>query len=494
MSTTADSSSASQGTSAPPEQSLAPSTADVQGATPEQPDPLADLPSVEELNQQAEQGVKYAKALANLRGVIDPLRTQHTELTQKYEPFQAHLERFEQPEQLGSVLQLHDSLIGWEQDPDTGEPIPATQQGAQLLATQYPQHADFLVADLLGLPTTDPATGRQVPRIDYVLESLAADPDQRQRALKILGGVEPSAVAPQWQPTDEELAVVRPELQDTYRKLPYEEREELKLASPDYINRTLEREKFTQQLQQEKEQNDARVQQEAQQREQYVNSQAVKAGNDYVQSGLNQTLATFVESAIPRCEFLKPIDAANIPQGMTAEQVAQYNQQASEINTAEAVTMIASVVSLFNEQTKSYILPYLKKMGAVDDKMLAQLDKASSSFGNNGRNYGNISYRQQLQSNGQGYQPNQDVTILNNEAQRALKQMAGYANAVFGKLLEKKSQAFEMRATQYGTTLNGSAQVRPPLNGTGYNPTTAAATGVAPLGKMTRDEINARYG
>ena len=83
---------------------------------------------------------------------------------------------------------------------------------------------------------------------------------------------------------------------------------------------------------------------------------------------------------------------------------------------------------------------------------------------------------------------------MSNEASRALKSMIGYANQIKGKLMEKRSQFFELTAQQHNSTLNGSAQVRPPLNGTGYNPTTAAATGTPPLGKMTREEITRLYG
>jgi len=181
-----DSSSVSQGVGAPSEQSaggVTTPTAD-QGSQPTA-DPFADLPSVEELTQQAGQGVKYAAALANLRGVLDPLRTQNTELTQKWQSYEPMLERFEQPEQLQEVLGFRDSIIAWENDPVTGEPVPAPN--VQFLQEKYRSHADYLVADLLNLPTVDPETGREVPRADLILEAWRDSPERRAHVAKVLG-------------------------------------------------------------------------------------------------------------------------------------------------------------------------------------------------------------------------------------------------------------------------------------------------------------------
>jgi hypothetical protein len=477
------------GTSSADVKSLQP----VQGeSTQQSEDPLAGLPSDDDLQALVAQKAPNAEAVFRLKSAYQPLKTQFDELTQKFEPFQSVLERFEQPEQLQESLSFRDNLIAWENDPQTGEPMPAPN--VQFLQDKYPQHADYVVADLLNLPTFDPEIGRQVPRSDLILEAWAANPERRAHALKMLGGVEPSAIAPQWQPTEDELAIVRPELQDTYKQLPYEEREELKLASPDYINRVLEREKFTQQLQEEKKQNDLRVQQEQQHREQYVNQQAQQAGTSYVNEQLTSALTTFHESVVQQCNFIKPLDPANLPQGFTPEQATQMNQQIQASNKAEAAQITGLIVSLFNPQTKEYVLPLLKEIGAVDDKMLGQLDAAANAFGNNGRNFGNLSFRQKLSANGQGYQPGQDVTQMSNEAQRALKTMVGYANQIKGKLMEKRSQFFELKALGHNESLNSGGAVRPPINGQGYNPTTAPPSGNPPLGRMTRDEINRIYG
>jgi len=489
------SSPSTQDTSLAPQSTASTPTAEnVQGSQPSsdtETDFLDQLPSIDELKAQAGQGIKYADALASLKGAFDPLKANYKELQSKYQPYQDVLSRFEQPEQLQEVLGFRDSIIAWENDPVTGEPVPAPN--VQFLQEKYRSHADYLVADLLNLPTVDPETGREVPRADLILEAWRDSPERRAHVAKVLGLVEPSAIAPQWQPTEEELSLVRPELQDVYRKLPYEEREELKLNSPEFINRALEKEQFQQQLIERDKQTQEAQKQQAQQREQYLNSQAQNAGTEYVNTQLNQALTTFHESVVQQCNFIKPLDPANLPQGVTPEQAAQMNQQIAASNKAEAAQITGLVVSLFNPQTQPYVLPLLKEIGAVDDKMLSQMEKAASAFGNNGRNYGNLNYRQQLQTNGNGYQPSADVTGMNNEAQRALKTMIGYANQIRGKLMEQRSNFFSLKATEHNQTLNGAGTVRPPINGTGYNPTTAPPAQL-PSGKLTRADIDRLYG
>lgn len=495
-STATDSSSASQGTSSAstPDAAAGSATADVQGttATTEPSDPLAGVPSIDELNQLPDT-TQYKKSLLQLRSAYESIRPQFDELTQKFTPFQPLIERFEKPEQLQSALELQDSLFAWEND-ESGQPIPNTDKAAQLLSEQHRRHADDLTFALLELPTVDPLTGQQRERIDIVLSGMAADPDLRSRALKILGGVEPNSIAPQWQPTEDELSVVKPELQDLYRSLPYEDRIELKENSPEFINKTLQQLKLNQDLQADRERYQQQEVQRQQAREQYIAQQAQQAGDQYVTTQLNEALSTFHQNVVQQCDFIKPLDLAALPQGITAEQAATINQQVAATNKAEAAQITGMIVSLFNPQTSAYVIPLLKEIGAVDDKMLAELDRAAHSFGNNARNYGNLNYRGQLTANGTSYTPDAGVTQLNNEASRALKSMLGYANQIKGKLIEQRSKFFELRAQQHNNTLNGSAAVRPPLNGTGFNPTAAPPPAASPAGRLTLAEMQQLYG
>ena len=71
--------------------------------------------------------------------------------------------------------------------------------------------------------------------------------------------------------------------------------------------------------------------------------------------------------------------------------------------------------------------------------------------------------------------------------------MKGRGNLVAQPLLQMLGKFFEMKATSYNATLNSSPTARPPVNGNGYDPTTATPAN-QPTGKMTRAEIDARYG
>lgn len=466
----------------------------VQGTGSEQSidDILKGLPSVDELNEQAGRGEKYAAGLANLRGRIEPLNTQFSELQTKFTPFEDVISRFEQPDALKSALDLHDSMIGWERDASTGELVPATSTGAERLAKDYPQHADFLAADLLNMPTIDRETGRTVTRMDLALEAIAKNPERRAATLKILGAVEPSSISPQWQATEEELGVVRPELQEVYKRLPYEERVELATNAPDFINRVLEREKFTQDLQAEREQSQqAAITQQAQ-REQYIAHQAAAAGDSYVQSELSNALTTFHQSVVEQCNFIAPLDMAALPQGMSAEQATTMNQQIAASNKAEAAQISMAVIGLVNPQTRPFVLPLLQQIGVVDDKLIKELESASSGFGDNARNYGELTYRGRLTANGNGFNPDASMTGLGNAAKQNLNKMVHFANQVKTRLMEQRSQFFSMKATDHNQTLNNVAGVRPMGQGSSYDPTTAAAP--RPSGWATRQELERQYG
>ena len=503
----------SQTADSSPAQSTATSSADVntqqavQGGTQttQQDDPLAGLPSNDDLATMVAQKVPNAEAVQRLRSAYEPLKTQFDELSNRFKVFEPVADRFEAPEQIQSVLELQDSLLGWAPDPENpGAMVPATEVGAQRLAEQYPQHADFLTADLLALPTRDPSTGQMVPRIDVVLAGMREDPTERAKALQILGGVEPSAVAPQWAPSQEEISAIAADpanptpqekaLQDLYRTLPWEKREELKLASPDFVREYLQDQQLKRELIEHKQRSEQETQQRQQQREQYLNQQAQQAGDEYVSSQLNDALSTFHKSVVEQCQFIKPLDPANLPQGISPEQAQQMNQQIDRANKSEAVQMTATVVGLLNPQVRSYILPLMKEVGLIDDKTLGQIETAANNFAMNARNFGNITYRGKLQANGNGYQPDASVTRLNNEAGRNLKALVGYANLIRKSLMDTRSGFFELRAQQHNETLNGSPTVRPSINGHPFDPTRSVSTANQPTGWQTRADFQRQYG
>lgn len=477
------------------------SSADVQAQSPVQGtqetqlqtenDPLQGLPSEQDLDTVE---TVSKKAFLQVRGAYEQLKPQFEELNTRFSVFEPVADRFEKPEQLQSVLELSDSLLAWENDPQSGEPVPSTYQGAQKLSELYPQHADYLAADLLNMPTVDPETGRQAARIDFVLEEMSKDAEQRAKVLKIFNAVEPNAITPQWQATEAELAVVREDLRDIYKSLPYEDREELKLNSPEFINKTLANEKLTRDLKTEREQAQVQREQYQQQQAQQLNLRAQEAGNIYVSEQLSSALTTFHKSVVDQCNFIEPLDPASLPQGVTPEQATQMNAQIAASNKAEAAQITGLVVSLFNPETSQHVIPLLKEIGVIDDKFLQDLNNAASAFGNNARNYGNLTFRRQAKANGNGYQPEGDVIGMKNTADQRLKYLVHLANQVKTGLIERRSQFFSLKAQGHNATLNGAGTVRPQGNGTAFNPTTAPASASLPMGRLSRAEIDAQFG
>ena len=480
------------------------SAADVQGKSPTtEPDPLEGVPSLDELNGLPDTA-QYKKSLIQMRQAIDSqFKPRLQELTEKFQPYEPILDRFEKPEELQSLIDFQSSLTGWENDPETGQLIPATQMGAQQIVQSFPQHAPYLTSDLLDMKMIDPATGQQSTGVEIMLWGIASDPQERQLALRILGGVEPTQLAPQWQPTAEELEIIpedpanptpeEKELQNLYRTLSFEKRGELKLASPEFVRDYLKDQQLKQELTREREQTRASQQEQQQRREQYVAQQANQAGESYVSERLTGALTTFHQSVVQECQFIQPLDPANLPQGVTPEQAQQMNAQIAASNKAEAAQITGLIVSLFNPQTAAHVVPLLKEIGALDDKLLADLNETASKFGNNARNFGHLSYRGKLTANGQGYNPTPDVTGLNNEADRALKRMVAYANQIKAKVMEHRSNFFSLKANEHNSTLNGSPTVRPSITGQDYDPTKAVSTG-QPAGWLSRSQINQQFG
>lgn len=468
------------------------SVQDSQPSTTEE-DVLAGFPPDAELEAAVAEKIPWAEMAARLKGAYAPLKTQFSELQEQFKVFEPIKDRFTAPEELQSLVDMRESLFGWEQGPN-GQLIPATQK---FVETLDPARQSYVFADLADAMVTD-AQGQSIRRIDQIITRMGQDPTERANIARALGLVEPSAVAPQWAPTSEQLNAIPvdpanptpkdKELQDIFRSLPYDEREALATNEPDQIRRTLEREQLLRQLTADKEATTRREQEQQSTYREQLQQEAQAAGDAHVTTQLNDALTVFHKSVVDQCRLLEPLDPAAPPEGMDAAQVAQYNQSVDMSNKAEAAQVTLAVVGLINEQTRPYVLPLLKEIGIIDDKFLAQLDAAGKAFGDNARNFGHLTHTQKQGRNGT-YQPGPDVTMLSNESSRNLKLLTFYANQVKSKLIEAKSQAFGMRANGHNQILNGAAVTRPSVNGGSYDPTTAATQQLK--GWMTRDEIAA---
>lgn len=475
-------------TGAPTEQTDSPVTTPVQGQEPTQAeaDPFEGIPTLEQLQAEAEQGVPYAKGLAQLRSALDPLKTQLGELTQKYSVFEPVADRFGTAEEVQQIVDLKENLYGWERDPATNHLVPATQSFAENLAKADPDRADFLAADLMNGITRDPETGRQLPRIDLALESIAQDPERRAKALQILGGVEPTSIAPTWQRSAEDLAAILRDpdkptaeelaLQEVYKKLPFDEAEALKLNDPEFIRNYLKKEQFQQNLMEQNRQAQEREARQQQQREQYLQQQAQNAGNQYVETQFKAGFTEFAKSIVERSKFIAPID----PQSPEAQQmepaaVQQMNQEIQTINTGVGMMVSTVVAALSHPDTRFVAETFLKQVG-IDDKVIQEFDNARVEFARNARDYGELNFQHSIgqPQNGNGQAPHAGLGAIQSNATRAMNAMKGRGNLVAKPLLELMSKFFEMKAGSYNQTLNGAPSVRPSITGSAFDPTREA--------------------
>lgn len=487
-----DSPSPIQGSgSAPSEPVAGDVTAPVQGEQPSEVDPLADVPSSEELAELAEKNVPHAKALAQLRSAYEPLRSQFSELETKFKPFESVADRFTSPEEVQQAVEWHDKLFGAYERVD-GQLVPATEKVAQELAQRDPVVADYLASDLMnGMTRTE--DGREVSRFDLALEEIGRNPEFKERraaALRLLGGVEPSSIAPTWQPTAEELEVVRPELQDIYKSLPYDERESLKLNDPDFINKYLAKEKFQSDLMRENETAKELQTRQQQQREQYLNQQAESAGHKAVEEGFRQLFTEYANNVVENSKFIAPLDPQSPEaQAMAPEQVAQFNETAKRVNTGVGKFIALATAALSVPDTAWIAQDFLRELG-VTDEVFQKFNAARQEYANNTRDHGELNFR--AQQNGNGNQAG--LGVLQTNARSAATRLRGTGNLVSKPIKELFSSLFEMKAGNYNQTLNGAATARPPVNGQGFNPATAPAQRPAGQTWLTRQELERQFG
>jgi hypothetical protein len=432
---------------------------------------LAGVPSLDELNQ-LDDSVQNKKSLVQMRTAIEnTFKPKLSELETKLKPFENYTDRFTSPEEVQQAVEWHDKLFGaYERDPQSGQLVPATDKVAQELAQRDPVVADYLAADLMnGLTKTD--DGREIPRIDLALEEIARSPERRAAALRLLGGVEPSSIAPTWQPTEEQLAVVNPEFQDIFRKMPYDERESLSNNDPEFINKYLAKEKFQADLIEQNRVAQERETQTQQRREQYFRQQAEQAGHQAVETGFKQLFTEYRDNVVENSKFIAPLDP-NSPeaQQMGPEVVAQFNQSAQRVNTGVGKFIALATAALSVPDTSWIATDVLKELG-VPDEVLQKFNAAREEYANNTRDAGELSFEAQQNRNGGG-----GLGTLQSNARRAASNLKATANLVSKSLKGLLSEFFEMKAGNYNQTLNGAATARPSINGTGFNPATAAET------------------
>jgi hypothetical protein len=144
------------------------------GTGPTVPEYFKDIPTAEELRQQAENKVPYAAGLANLRTVLETLQPQYDQLKTQHEPWQPVLEKYETPQAFQSAFEAGRGLFTetGQLDPDTQ--LPLRTAVPNLLKLGQESFGDFLrlAEDVMTGVTLD---GR--PMIYHGLEKLGLNPE-----------------------------------------------------------------------------------------------------------------------------------------------------------------------------------------------------------------------------------------------------------------------------------------------------------------------------
>lgn len=420
-------------------------------------DPLKDVPTAE---QAAQMETVSKEAFLSVRGEYDKVKPQFDELSAKFQPFEPFADRFQKPEELQSLLSLSDSLNKYSPD-SQGVLRPDLSEFVAQVSTDDPLRADHLAGALIWGQTTYPGTDQPVTRADLFLEHLASIPELRTHALQKLGGVEPSAVpAPTWQPSPEELDKINdPDnptaegraLQDIYKKLSYEDRDELRLASPEFLKSQLRTIQQNQLLQANEERRVAQEQQAQAQAEQRVEQEAQVAGNQYVEQGFREGLTNFANHIY---ETWKPTDNP-------------------VVNRREGAQVVLSVVALSHPDTRWAGEQMLKEMG-INPQDLEPLNKAREAYASSGRQYGYLTHKKQR---------------TNDDPGRVQQRMIVQAQNLATKIIAGRNEYFKTRATAHNDNLDQTERARPPIGGSPANAGNGSGNRYIQAGKRTEAEI-----
>jgi hypothetical protein len=159
---------------------------------------------------------------------------------------------------------------------------------------------------------------------------------------------------------------------------------------------------------------------------------------------------------------------------MGPEQAAQLNQRIQQTNRGAGVIVSIVTAALAHPETAFLAREFVKDIG-ITDEMLQKFDSARLEFAAHNRNFGNLRFRAGLGQNGQPGALPQDIGMLQTQAQRAQRALMANGNAIAGPLMSLLSEFFSLQANSHNQTLNGAAQARPSINGTGFDPTSSAA-------------------
>lgn len=444
---TMDTTGSVEGT-ASPEGVTAPSPAKEQ-----EPDPLAEIPAIDELRQQAQRGIQHAAALANLREQYEKIAPQHKEWSTKFEPFSPVIDRLGTAEDAISLVDMWDSLFKQTRDEESGQWRADPSGFAQQISQESPGTATALARELVWGTTTDPRTGQEIRRVDLLMENIAGNPELRSWALQTLGAVEPDQIPqPTWSATEEELnkfiSLGLPEpqlkaLQEKYQALPYDLREEMLGNSAEFIRDKIEERNFIAETRADKA------------RAQAVEAQRIEQEQIALQNATSQAGISYINSSI-EADF----------EGLVSSIVNDWHPTDDEsLNKAEAGITGLTVVALGHGETRFAAKAYLQDLGIAQED-IAKFDTALQNYVSQHKNYGEMSFQNERRAKMNGTNGTQDRSMTTQKAatDRAKQDLRAQAKSLATKIVKARDRYFVGRATTHNNSLE-SATVRPVPSG-----------------------------
>jgi hypothetical protein len=431
--------------------------------TKEQPaesDPLEGVPPLEQLKAEADQKVKYANDLVRLRTAYEDIAPKYKDLASKYEPIAPVIDRFGSPEEVTNWIEARDELFKQNRT-NEGYLVPDPSPFAERITKEAPVTADYLTSKLIWGTTVDQATGQQVQRIVPLLQNIAEEPTLRAQALEILGAVEPSQIPqPAWTATQEELDKIASlgldekkttELQEAYKRLPYEEREEIRMNSPEFIKKHIETQQFLAQSKAKEEREQAEATANAERERQAFQQATHTAGAQYIDQSIKEGLGQLTEGIV---KDWQPTD--------------------DPVMNKFAASLVGVVTTaLAHGETRfagEMLLGAMKEMGIPVD--LTPFDTALNSYIDQARNFGELNFvaQRRKSANGNG---NGDLSYYKAQADRSRQSLTALSrNAIASKLQSALDKFFVTRATAHNETLESAVKARPTVSGA---PVTAGA-------------------
>lgn len=203
---------------------------------PSEDDPLAGLPSMDELKAQAAQKVPYAQALVQIREAYEA-RKSELEGFKSLEGTKPLIEKYGDVETVSSRLEMFDQMFTPVINPETQQPVVDPESGFQFydptpffqsVDEQNPGFAETALGAILKMEKPSVYTGQVEPLWKDMFRNSGLDPDRYDDYKNI----DALTVAPSTDITPEELGEIDEKYHEAYKSFNADQRDDLRKASP----------------------------------------------------------------------------------------------------------------------------------------------------------------------------------------------------------------------------------------------------------------------